>query len=268
MKVVIAGAGSVGRSVARELLGKGHEALLIDRSKDAIRRDRVPGAAWLLGDACELGGLEDADLARADVVVAATGDDKTNLVLSLLAKTEFGVPRTVARVNNPRNEWLFDANWGVDVAVSTPRLMTALVEEAVEVGGLVHLLSLERGRATLMEFTVHHTASVEDRRVGDITWPADSVLVAIVRSGRAFAPTADDLIVGADELFFLAAPEGEARLRTLLGAEESEAAPEADRRADDDGADDSSEGNGGEGADGAAEVPADLEEAGGDAERA
>ncbi len=247
MKVVIAGAGSVGRSVARELLGKDHEVLLIDRNKKAVRRDRVPGAAWLLGDACELGGLEEANLAEADVVVAATGDDKTNLVLSLLSKTEFGVPRTVARVNNPRNEWMFDENWGVDVAVSTPRLMTALVEEAVEVGGLVHLMSLESGRATLTEFTVHETASVEDHRIGDITWPADTVLVAIVRSGRAFAPSSDDIIVDSDELFFLSTPDGEGRLRHLLGTDGYGADSAGDGADSDDYGADSGAGEAGEG---------------------
>ena len=194
MRVIIAGAGSVGRSVARELLDKEHSVLLIDQSKEALGHERIPGAEWLLSDACELAGLAEAGLEEADVVVAATGDDKTNLVLSLLAKTEFGVPRTVSRVNNPKNEWLFDDNWGVDVAVSTPRLMTALVEEAVEVGGLVHLMSFERGQAGLLEFTVHENADLVAERVGGITFPLDTVLVAIIRNSRAFAPSADDVI--------------------------------------------------------------------------
>lgn len=204
MKVIVAGAGSVGRSVARELIDKGHTLVIIDIDKAAIRRDLVPDARWVHTDACELDGLADAQLEDADVVVAATGDDKTNLVLSLLAKTEFGVPRTVGRVNNPRNEWLFDENWGVDVAVSTPRLMTALVEEAVEVGNLVHLLTLQHSGTTLMEITLHETASVLGQRVGTIVLPQDTVLVAIVRSGRAFAPQSDDTLVEGDELFFLA----------------------------------------------------------------
>lgn len=131
MRVVIAGAGSVGRSIARELIGNGHEVLLIDNDAEDVQSSRVPDAAWLLADACELTALHEAGLETCDVVVGATGDDKVNLVVSLLAKTEFGVPRTVARVNNPKNEWMFGEGWGVDVAVSTPRLMTALVEEAV-----------------------------------------------------------------------------------------------------------------------------------------
>lgn len=218
MKVVIAGAGSVGRSVARELLGRDHEVVLIDRSSAAIRRDRVPGAGWVLADACELGGLTEAGLGRADVVVAATGDDKTNLVLSLLAKTEFSVPRTVARVNNARNEWLFDDNWGVDVAVSTPRLMTSLVEEAVEVGGLIHLLDLGRGQASLMEFTVGEKAEVGGRRIGAVSWPADTVLAAILRNAKVIAPSADDVVEPGDELFFIVAPDRVEALRGLLGA--------------------------------------------------
>ena len=131
MRVAIAGAGAVGRSIARELIDNGHQVLLIDKSPSAIRPERVPNAEWLLADSCELSSLEEAQLDKCDVVIAATGDDKANLVTSLLAKTEFGVPRTVGRVNHPNNEWLFTEAWGVDVNVSTPRIMSALVEEAV-----------------------------------------------------------------------------------------------------------------------------------------
>ncbi len=146
MKVVIVGAGSVGSSIARELLAHKHEILLIDVKPEVIGRSGLRGAHWLIGDACELSTLQDAKLEDADVVVSATGDDKVNLVVSLLAKTEFGVGRTVGRVNNPKNDWMFDDSWGVDVAVNTPQLMTALVEEAVEIGDLVRLLTLaDRG---------------------------------------------------------------------------------------------------------------------------
>ena len=108
MRVVIAGAGSVGRSIARELLAHGHDVTLIDRQPSAMRIAQVPDAEWLLADACELPTLTQAKVDECDVVVAATGDDKANLVIALLAKTEYGVPRTVARVNNPKNEWMFD----------------------------------------------------------------------------------------------------------------------------------------------------------------
>ena len=147
MRIAIAGAGNVGRSIAKELVDNGHHVMLIEREPAHLMPARVPAAEWVLADACELSSLQQADLANCDVVVAATGDDKVNLVVSLLAKTEFAVARVVARVNNPKNEWLFNESWGVDVAVSTPRLMSALVEEAVSVGDLVHVVIREEDLA-------------------------------------------------------------------------------------------------------------------------
>ena len=126
MRVCIAGAGKVGRAIARELLSNGHEVLLVDKETEIAHVGVVEGAYVLCADACEVSALEEAQLHTCQVVVAATGDDKVNLVVSLLAKTEFGVPRVVARVNHPKNEWLFNEAWGVDVAVSTPQMLSAL----------------------------------------------------------------------------------------------------------------------------------------------
>lgn len=216
MRVVITGAGSVGRSIARELLNNGHQVLLVDREPRAVQTQRVPEAEWLLADACEISNLREAGLESCDVVVAATGDDKANLVVSLIAKTEFGVPRTVARVNNPKNEWMFDEAWGVDVAVSTPRLMTALVEEAVSVGDLVRIFQFQQGRATMVEMTLPDSSPHAGKRVGDITWPADSVLVGIIREDRPIAPSRDDALEARDELLFLTVPESEQALEQML----------------------------------------------------
>ncbi|MBA2443875.1 MAG: TrkA family potassium uptake protein, partial [Nocardioidaceae bacterium] len=154
MRVAIAGAGAVGRSVAAELLENGHQVLLIDKDPRAIKSDSVPAAEWLLADACELSSLDEASLQSCDVVIASTGDDKANLVISLLAKTEFAVPRTVGRVNHPANEWLFTEAWGVDVSVSTPRIMSALVEEAVTVGDVVRLWTFRQSEANMVELTL------------------------------------------------------------------------------------------------------------------
>ena len=217
MRVAIAGAGKVGRSIARELLGFGHEVLLIDREADLARPGVVEGAEVLHADACELAALEEADLSRCQVVVAATGDDKVNLVVSLLAKTEFGVPRVVARVNHPKNEWMFDDSWGVDVAVSTPRMLSALVEEAVSVGDLVRLFTFRQGEADLVEITLPAQSPHVGDRVGSITWPSDSVLVAIVRGPRVIAPSSDDTLEAGDELIFVCAPQQEPLLQALLG---------------------------------------------------
>ena len=176
MRVAIAGAGAVGRSIARELIDNGHEVLLIDKDADAIKPERVPDAEWLLADSCELSSLEEARLENCDVVIAATGDDKANLVTSLLAKTEFGVPRTVGRVNHPNNEWLFTEAWGVDVNVSTPRIMSALVEEAVTVGDLVRLFTFRQGNANLVEMTLPDGLAV--RREADRADPVAGELRA------------------------------------------------------------------------------------------
>ena len=216
MRVVIAGAGSVGRSIARELLHNGHQVLLVDKDADDVQASRVPEASWLLADACEITSLTEAGLADCDVVVAATGDDKANLVVSLLAKTEFGVPRTVARVNNPRNEWMFDESWGVDVAVSTPRLMTALVEEAVSIGDLVRIFEFQQGRASMVEITLPEGSPFGGRRVGDVDWPDDTVLVAIIRDQRPLAPTPDDAIEIGDELLFITTNERELELAQIV----------------------------------------------------
>ena len=216
MRVVIAGAGSVGRSIARELLANGHQVLLIDRAPEAMKHSSVPDADWLLADSCEIASLTEAGLETADVVVAATGDDKVNLVTSLLAKTEYGVPRTVGRVNNPKNEWMFGEAWGVDVAVSTPRLMTALVEEAVSVGDLVRIFTFQQGQANMAEFTLPDDSSLVGTRVGAVEWPLDTVLLAIIREQRPIPPSADDVLEAHDELLFLTVPEVEDELRTLL----------------------------------------------------
>ena len=178
----------------------------------------VPDAQWLLADACEIASLDEAELADCDVVVAATGDDKANLVVSLLAKTEYGVPRTVARVNNPKNEWLFDEAWGVDVAVSTPRLMTALVEEAVTVGELVRLFTFQQGQASMAEYTLGEGSPVVGRTVAEVRLPADTVLVAIVRGDRPIPPTPDDVLEAGDHLMFLSVPDAEPALRAMLGS--------------------------------------------------
>jgi len=216
MRVAIAGAGSVGRSIARELLENGHEVLLIDRVPSAIKVSSVPSAEWLLADACEITSLEEAGLSHCQVVVAATGDDKVNLVVSLIAKTEYGVPRTVARVNNPKNEWMFDDAWGVDVAVSTPRIMTALVEEAVSVGDIVRIFHFQQSDTDVLELTLPSDSPTVGKRVGDITWPQDTALVAIIRDNRPIVPSPDQPLEAGDELLFVAVAEMASALEDLL----------------------------------------------------
>ena len=219
MRVAIASAGAVGKSIAAELLENGHEVLLIDKNPRAIQVDSVPRAEWLLADACEITSLDDAGLERCNVVICATGDDKVNLVVSLLAKTEYGVPRVVARVNDPKNEWLFNESWGIDVAVSTPRLLSALVEEAVSVGDLVRLMTFRQSDANLVELTMPADAPLSGQRVGDIDWPLDTALVAILREGRVIVPHDDDPLEAGDELLFVTNEDVEDQLGELLSAQ-------------------------------------------------
>ena len=225
MRVVIAGAGNVGRSIARELITNGHDVLLIERDPHSIKSETVPDAEWLLADACEMDSLKEAELQNFDVSIAATGDDKVNLVYTLLAKTEFGVPRTVARVNHPSNEWLFDEQWGVDVAVSTPRIMSALVEEAVTVGEIVRLLTFKKGTSSLVELTLPDDSPVVGRRVRDVEMPVGVVLVAIVRDGVPRAPERDAAMEAGDELLLVSSPDAEPGLRQMLAGDQPSHGP-------------------------------------------
>jgi trk system potassium uptake protein len=216
VRVAIAGAGNVGRSIAQELVDNGHQVMLIERYPKMLRPDRVPGAEWVLADACELSSLQEAQFQRCDVVIAATGDDKVNLVVSLLAKTEFAVPRVVARVNRAENEWLFTDQWGVDVAVSKPRLMAALVEEAVTVGDLVRLMTFRQGEANLVEITLPSTGAHVGKPLREVPLPRDTALVAIVRGKRVLVPTQDDTLESGDELVFVCTSEVEEQVRTMV----------------------------------------------------
>ncbi len=213
MRVAIAGAGNVGRAIARELISNGHQILLIDKDPKALKMESVPEAEWLLADACEITSLDKARLDSCQVLVAATGDDKVNLVASLLAKTEYGVPRVVARIKHPKNEWLFDSSWGVDVAVSTPRIIAALVEEAVSVGDVVRLFSLRAGKANLVEITLPDNSKCCGKTVSEVELPVGSTLAAIVRDSQVITPQPHELFASGDELIFVATAEAESKLK-------------------------------------------------------
>jgi trk system potassium uptake protein TrkA len=217
MKVAIAGAGNVGTSIASDLKDAGHQVLLIEQDTDLVAKLRPTlDVIWYEGDACEVSTLHEAGLADADVVVAATGDDEDNLVVSLLAKQEFAVPRVVARVNHPKNQWLFNETWGVDVSVSTPHLLTALVEEAVSVGALVRLLQFAQGEARLVEVTLAENAPVNGRALSAIDMPRDATIVAIVRNQRVVVPRGDTVLHANDEVIALVTDDSEEPVKALL----------------------------------------------------
>jgi trk system potassium uptake protein TrkA len=217
MRVVVAGAGNVGVYVADDLRSKGHRVTLIEQNKDhADMVKEEVDVNWVIGDACELSTLDEAVLASCDVVVAATGDDEDNLVVSLLAKQEFAVPRVVARVNHPDNAWLFTESWGVDVSVSTPHMLTSLVEEAVSVGDIVRLFQLEQGQVALLEVTLDESSPADGKTIRDLNMPPDCTLVAIVRDRHVITPRGETPLEAGDEVLALASAEAEGDLRRAL----------------------------------------------------
>jgi trk system potassium uptake protein TrkA len=217
MKVAIAGAGSVGTAIAGDLHAAGHEVLLIEQDPDVVARQRNDlDVTWVVADACEVASLDAAGMASVDVVVAATGDDEDNLVVSLLAKQEFAVPRVVARVNHPKNQWLFTESWGVDVSVSTPQLLTALVEEAVSVGSLVRLLRFEGGNAHLVEVTLAEDSPADGVSVADLGVPRDATIVAVVRADHLIVPRGDTRLAAGDEVLVLITADAEDEVQRLL----------------------------------------------------
>jgi trk system potassium uptake protein TrkA len=220
VRVVIAGGGNVGTFIASELANAGHEVVVVEIDPDRVARMKAnnepAGVAWMAGDACEVTEFAKAEPDKAEVVAAVTGDDEDNLVVSLLAKQEFAVPRVLARVNNPKNEWMFNEMWGVDVSVSTPHLLTALVEEAVSVGTFIRLLSFEGGKARLVEVTLAEQSPVVGREIVDLGFPRDSTVVAIIRSRRVIVPRGDTELDAGDEVLVLVTEDSEERVRQLL----------------------------------------------------
>ena len=217
MRVVIAGGGNVGTHIADDLSRADHEVVIIERDERMVERtaSRHP-VTWVVGDACEVRTLQQVGLETCDVLVAATGDDEDNLVVSLLARQEFAVPKVVARVNHPGNEWLFNQSWGVDVSVSAPHLLTSLVTEAVSVGSLVRLLELEGGGVRIIEVTLAGTSPAADRTLMELDLPRDATVVAVVRQGHVVVPGGDTVLLRGDEVLVLVTTEAEPLVQRLL----------------------------------------------------
>lgn len=220
MRVVIAGGGSVGRFTAEQLGATGHDITIVENDRVVTREygstTMSGGVRWQLGDACDVAVLADAGVAQADVVTAVTGDDEDNLVISLLAKQEFGVPRIIARVNNPKNYWMFNEMWGVDVSVSTPHLITSLVQEAVTVGSFVRLMQLKGGKAELIEVTLAPTSPAVDKALVDLAFPRSATVVAIMRDERVMVPNGDTVLRTGDEVMALITEDAEEAVTRLL----------------------------------------------------
>jgi trk system potassium uptake protein TrkA len=219
MRVAVAGAGKVGRFLAEDLTDSGHDVLLIDKNPDLVASigGELPRVRMAAADACEVSSLQALELNDVDVMVAVTGDDEDNLVISLLAKQEFAVPRVIARVNHPKNHWLFNEAWGVDVAVSTPQLLAGLVEEAVSVGVLVRLLQFEGGNTRLVEVTLAEGSPAHGSQISEVGLPRGATVVALVRDGHVVVPRSDTVLGPGDEVVILASAQiDDDEIRELL----------------------------------------------------
>jgi trk system potassium uptake protein TrkA len=218
MKVAIAGAGNVGRFLAEDLARSGHDVQLLDSDLDLVATlAPVEGIRLIAADACEVSSLGAAHFDEMDVVVATTGDDEDNLVISQLSKQEFAVPRVIARVNHPKNHWLFNEMWGVDVAVSTPQLLAGLVEEAVSVGMLVRLLQFDGGHTRLMSVTLDADSPVLGTDFGSLGLPRGAAVVALVRDNHVVVPRSDIPVEAGDEVVLLVSASCEDNeIRALL----------------------------------------------------
>jgi trk system potassium uptake protein TrkA len=208
MRVVIAGGGSVGTAIALDLIDRHHEVTLLEHNSDTAERLKslLPGVQVMAADACEYANLSAADLRSADVVIAATGDDEDNLVVSWLSKQEFGVPRVIARINNSRNEWLFNETWGVDISVSTPALITSLVDEAVEVGSIINLMDLAQGKMKLIEITLaaNAPAVAGGLTLDELRLPDSTRVVTVVRGDQPLTPQPTMRFIEHDHVILIA----------------------------------------------------------------
>jgi trk system potassium uptake protein TrkA len=205
VNVLIAGAGRLGTQIAQVLSAARNEVTLIDSDDDRVAelQGRVPGVLLVAGDACEPALLEHAGALTADLVIASTGDDEDNLVISLLAKRQFSVPRVAARVNDADNAWLFDGRWGVDVAVPAATPLISLIEEATGATDTVALLRLSKAGVDVIETAITPQSRAVGQALGNVRLPEGTVVATIVRDGQPTVPDPAIRLRAGDELLLV-----------------------------------------------------------------
>lgn len=219
MFVITAGGGKTGSRVAELLLKENHRVVVVEHRLDIIERLRqeLPAGSLFEGDASLPSVLEEAGIAEANVVVAVTGQDEDNLVVCTLARFEYNVPRIIARVNNPKNAWLFTPEMGVDVALNEAEMMAHLVAEEMSLGDMMTLLKFRKGQYALVEEKVHPMALAAGKAIRELMLPPQCVLTAIIRKGELIIPRGDVLLQPADEIIALVHSSEAAVLASLLG---------------------------------------------------
>jgi len=217
MNVVIAGAGRLGRQAAHLLTATGHRVTVIDAEPAALDKlDAEPVFRTVRGDACEPDILERAGALNADLVLAATGEDEDNLVIALLAKRQFAVPRVLARVNDRDDDWLFDQRWGVDVALPADGPMVALIEEATGAAPTVGLLRLAAAGVTLIETRIQPTSAAANHVLADVPLPPSTVVAALIRDGEPTVPDPDHRLQPGDVLLVVTHTATEQDIQTAF----------------------------------------------------
>jgi len=214
--LIVVGGGKVGYYLTKTLVHEGYEVLLIE--KDAAKVDTYTerfGAVVMNGDGAEAATLAAAGVARADVIIAVTGDDEDNLIICQMAKHRFNVGRTIARVNNPKNEELFRL-LGIDVTVSTTNVILSLIEQQIPELHFVHLLALRHAQIALVEMSVSAASPIVNRTLADINLPPETSIIAILREGKVVIPTGTTTVRQGDDLFAITRRESEAELRDLI----------------------------------------------------
>ena len=219
MFVIIVGGGKTGSQLASQLLSGGHKVRLIeDRPVVLARlREELPDEVIVAGDGSSPSVLESAGIEDAQVLAAVTGEDEDNLVVTTLARFEFGVPRVIARVNNPKNTWLFTPEMGVDVALCQSDILAKLIAEEMSIGDMMTLLKLRKGEYSIVEEKVHPEAVVVGKVLRDIELPPQCVFAAVIRKGQLIIPNGNTELAPADEIIALVHASQVAKLAELLG---------------------------------------------------
>lgn len=219
MFVMIIGGGKTGSQLAAQLLSQGHKVKVLEDREAVLERLRqeLPQESVVAGDGSSPSVLEFAGVKEAQVLAAVTGEDETNLVITNLARFEFNVPRIIARVNNPKNAWLFNQDMGVDVALNQSEILARLIAEEMSLGDMMTLLKLRKGEYSVVEEKVHPEALAAGKAVKDIDLPPECVLVAVLRKGSLIIPRGDTVLQPVDEVIALVHASQLARLAELLG---------------------------------------------------
>jgi trk system potassium uptake protein TrkA len=217
MRAVIVGGGRSGSYLARDLQSQGYEVALVDKRPEVVAklRQEIEGSV-IAGDGTSPEVLQRAGVAEAKLVVALTRNDEDNLVICRLAKHHYHVPRVIARVNNPRNEWLYTKAWGVDVPISQVHLTSKVIEEEIGLGELITLLKLNRGEAALVELDLPETSPVRGKAIRELPLPPDMVIATIIRDGKLVIPRGDTTLEAGDEILAVSAVAAEPALKQVL----------------------------------------------------